>query len=185
MKLSVSKRSAAKKSTKNLMREKGDIPAILYSKGNDNLMLAVNGSEFHAILRKIEKGHLSTTVIELEGEGVKKRVIVKDIQYEATTYNILHLDFLELVEDQEVCVNVPIRFTGAADCEGIKLGGFLRQVIRQLKVRCLPKDLPEYFSLDVKDLKIRQSKRVRDVVMPKNVEPLAPLNEVVVLIAKR
>ncbi|MCH9630933.1 MAG: hypothetical protein S4CHLAM37_09430 [Chlamydiia bacterium] len=185
MKLSVSNRDAEKKGTKNLMREKGDIPAVLYSKGKESQLLAANGAEFHAILRKIQKGHLPTTVIELEGEGVKTKVIVKDIQYDPTTYDILHLDFFELNDKAIISVNVPIECTGAAECEGIKLGGFLRQVIRHLKVRCLPKDLPNMFTVDVAELSIKQTKRIKDIVMPKGVEPLAPLNEVVVLIAKR
>lgn len=185
MKLSVSKRSADKKSTKNLMRVKGDIPAILYGKGKENHLLCADGTEFNAILRKIEKGHLPTTVIELEGEGIKTKAVVKDIQYHPTTYKILHLDFLELDDKTPLCINVPIQCAGEAECEGIKLGGFLRQVIRHLKVRCYPKDLPSKFVIDVKELGIKQTKRIKDVVMPSGVEPLAPMNEVVVVIAKR
>ena len=84
-----------------------------------------------------------------------------------------------------VNVNVPIRFAGVADCAGIKLGGFLRQVIRHLRVNCLPSKMPKEFVLDVKDLGMKQTKRIKDIKMPEGVLPLAPLNEVVVVIAKR
>ena len=84
-----------------------------------------------------------------------------------------------------VNVNVPIRCIGAADCPGIKLGGFLRQVMRHLKVNCLPKDMPKELILDIKDLGMKQTKRIKDMVVPNTLTPLASMNEVIVVIAKR
>lgn len=185
MKLSVSKRCAKKKSTTNFLRAKGDIPAILYGAETDNQLLAVKGSEFNAILKKIPKGNLSTTVFILDGEGFSVEAILKDVQYNVTNYDVIHLDFLLLNKEKKINVNVPVRFTSVADCVGIKQGGFVRQVMRSIRVRCSPKKLPKEFSLDVKDLGMRQSKRVQDVQVPDGVEILAPLNEVVVVIAKR
>ncbi len=185
MKLSLSKRTGETKSEKSLIRHKGNIPAVIYSKGKDNHLVTIDGIEFDAVLRGIQKGQLPTTVIQLEGEGISCKAIVKDIQYEPTTYKVLHLDFLELREELPVNVNVPIRFAGVADCAGIKLGGFLRQVIRHLRVNCLPSKMPKEFVLDVKDLGMKQTKRIKDIKMPEGVLPLAPLNEVVVVIAKR
>ena len=185
MKLSLSKRKIEKKSEKSSIRHRGNIPAIVYSKGKENHYISVNGNEFNALLRQIPQGHLPTTVIELAGEGLSFRAIVKDIQYDPTTYNVLHLDFLELQEATPVNVNVPIRCIGADDCTGIKLGGFLRQVIRHLKINCLPKDMPKELVVDIKDLGIKQTKRVKDLVIPNAVTPLSAMNEVVVVIAKR
>jgi large subunit ribosomal protein L25 len=185
MKLSLSKRKAETKSEINLIRHRGNIPAVIYSKGKENLLISINGVEFESLLRQIQQGHLSTTTIELEGEGLSFKALVKDIQYDPTTYKVLHLDFLELHKETPVNVNVPIRFVGMMESPGIKLGGFLRQVIRYLKVNCLPKNMPKEFVLDVRDLGMKQTKRIKDMKMPEGVAPLAPLNEVVVVIAKR
>jgi len=185
MKLSLSKRKAEKKSEKNLIRHHGNIPAVIYSKGKENHCISVNGNEFKALLRQVPQGHLPTTVVELEGEGMSLKAIVKDIQYESTTYNVLHLDFLELQGETPVNVNVPIRCIGTSDCPGIKLGGFLRQVMRHLRVNCLPKDMPKELVLDIKDLGMKQTKRVKDMVIPNTLTPLASMNEVIVVIAKR
>lgn len=185
MKLSLSKRKAETKSENNLIRHRGNIPAVIYSKGKTNHLVSINGIEFDALLRGIQPGQLPTTEIELEGEGLSFKVIVKDIQYETTTYRVLHLDFLELDKETPVNVNVPIRCIGMAESPGIKLGGFLRQVIRHLRVQCLPKNIPKEFVLDVRSLGIKQTKRIKDMKMPAGVEPLASLNEVVVVIAKR
>lgn len=185
MKLTLSQRKGETKSEKSLIRQRGNIPAIVYSKGKDNRLVTINGIEFDGVLRTIQKGQLPTTVFHLQGEGLSVKAIVKDIQYEPTSYKVLHLDFLELHEEQPVNVNVPIRFSGVADCAGIKLGGFLRQVIRYLKVNCIPSKMPKEFVIDIKDLGIKQTKRIKDIKMPEGVSPLAPLNEVVVVIAKR
>ena len=74
---------------------------------------------------------------------------------------------------------------GVADCVGVKMGGFMRQILRWVKVRCLPKDIPQKFVLDVSELGISQSKRLSDIVIPENIRPLAKMQEVAVLIAKR
>lgn len=185
MKLSLSTRKAETKKEIKLIRHQGNIPAVIYSKGKSNQLISVSGIELEAILRNIQQGHLPTTVIELAGEGISLRAIIKDIQYEPTTYKVIHLDFLEIQEKQPISVNVPIRCVGMMESPGIKLGGFLRQVIRYLRVECLPKHMPKEFVVDVKELGIKQTKRIKDILMPTGVAPLAPLNEVVVVIAKR
>lgn len=185
MKLKIYQRKADKKSEKSLIRHRGDIPAILYSKDKQNQSITIVGKDFEGFLRTLKQGHLPTSIFTLEGEGIACKVIVKDIQYEPTTYKVLHLDLLELDETQPIKVSVPVSFTGMTECSGIKLGGFLRQVIRHVKVKCLPKNLPPEFVLDVRDLGLKQSKRVSDIVIPPGVTPLAPLNEVVVVIAKK
>lgn len=185
MKLAIYKRKGHSKSDLSQIRHRGDVPAVIYSKGMENINVCVKGTEFESLLRGLEQGHLPNTKIHLEGEGISTKVVIKDIQYEATSYKVIHLDFLQLAEEKEIHVNIPVRFTGIAECGGIKLGGFLRQVIRHVKVRCLPKNIPHEFVLDVQELSINQNRRVSDIVMPKGVIPVVPVKEVVVVIAKR
>ncbi|MBM3192569.1 MAG: 50S ribosomal protein L25 [Chlamydiae bacterium] len=92
---------------------------------------------------------------------------------------------MELQKETPVNVNVPIRCIGVEECPGIKLGGFLRQVMRHVRVNCLPKDMPKEVVVDVKDLGIKQTRRIKDVVVPQEVAPLAAREDVVVVIAKR
>jgi len=185
MKLTVQQRADQKKSETKKIRREGNIPAILYSAGKNPEAIIVNGPEFGAALRTMKPGRLPTTVFSLSVGGKERRAIIKDIQYHLTTYVVSHIDFEELHESVPVCVKVPINCTGIVDCVGIKLGGFLRQVVRHVKVECMPKRIPEEFLIDVKDLGIRQTKRLSDIAMPEGVKPLANLEEVVVVIAKR
>ena len=115
----------------------------------------------------MKSGHLPTTVFTLADGKTRARVIIKDIQYHLTTYNVSHIDFGELIDDVPVSVKVPVKCTGVADCVGVKLGGFLRQVVRHVKIECLPQRIPSEFMVDVKDLGIRQTKRLKDIKMPR------------------
>jgi large subunit ribosomal protein L25 len=186
MKLHICARSADKKNEAKRIRREGNIPVVLYQRGKEGLVGSVKGSEFTSMLRKVQQGRLATTVFFLVDEqGVEHRAIIKEIQYKPTTYDVLHLDFEELIDDLKINVKVPIECTGVVDCVGVKLGGVLRQVIRYLRVRCLPKDIPNCFQLDVRTLGQRESRRLSDLQIPETVRPLADLNEVAVVIAKR
>jgi large subunit ribosomal protein L25 len=186
MKLEIFKRTASKKSEIKKIRREGKIPAVIYVKGKATEPVAISAAEFNSHLRSVQSGRLSTTVFTLsEKEGKGRRAILKEIQYEPTTYNVQHLDFEELFDDAKVNVKVPIECTGVVDCVGVKLGGVLRQVIRYLRVNCLPKDIPNVFQVDVKNLAQNESKRLGDLEIPNTVRPLANLKEVAVIVAKR
>lgn len=186
MKLNIKTRLAETKGEANAMRRAGNIPAVLYAKNQPNRLYEVSGEEFRTHLRKMPKGNLPNTVFSLEDEkGNTIKAIVKDIQYHVSNYNILHLDFLELKDDVEVNVKVPLRFIGAADCVGVKLGGVVRAVIRHVKVRCLPQDIPSEFNLDITKLSMNQSLRLSSLKMPENVKSLLSPKETAVTIAKR
>lgn len=186
MRLKVAKRAASAKKELGELRRAGDIPAVLYSRGKTGENVSVLGGEFGALLRQIKSGCLPTTVFTLVDEaGKERKAILKDIQYKPTTYEVWHLDFEELHDDVSVNVKVPIQCTGSAECAGIKLGGVLRQVIRTLRVNCMPKDIPSEFVLDIRELEIAGTKRLSDIQLPQRVRPLADLKEVAIVIAKR
>ena len=186
MELQVLERVVEKKSEAKKIRRRGSIPAIIYSRGKPGRNVEINGREFSAFMRHLPKGRLPNTILTLvEGDGKKSRVLVKDIQYNVTTYDVIHLDFEELEDGVQVSVKVPIECMGVADCVGIKHGGVLRRVIRHLKVRCLPKDIPEAFTLDVQGMELNDIRRLADLDIPPTVRSLANLQEVAVLIARR
>jgi large subunit ribosomal protein L25 len=185
MKLAVKPRLSEKKKDVKDIRREGNIPAIIYFSKGQPEKLIVDGTEFKTILRGMKPGQLPTTVFTISDGKRDRKAIIKDIQYHLTTYVVSHIDFEELVDDVPVNVKVPVNCVGVMDCMGIKLGGFLRQVARHVKVQFLPKDIPAEFSIDVRDLGIRQSKRMKDVKLPAGVRPLASLEEVLVVIAKR
>lgn len=185
MKLTVSSRAGDKRSDVKDIRRQGDIPAIVYSPGQSAEKIAVKGEEFKAVLRNLKPGHLATTKFVLTAGKSEKSAIVKDIQYNVTNYNIIHLDFQELDDKVAVTVKVPLTFSGVAECVGVKLGGFLRPVVRYVTVECLPSQMPKEFVIDVADLGVFQSKRLKDITLPAGIKLLASPEEVVVVVSKR
>jgi large subunit ribosomal protein L25 len=186
MKLEISQRTAGKKSETNRLRREGFIPAIIYVQGKPAVDITIKNSDYQGLMRQVLPGRLSTTVFSLvDSKGKTHKALIKEIQYHPTTYNVLHLDFIELQDKEKVNVKVPIECTGIADCVGIKLGGALRQVIRYLLVRCLPKDIPSVLELDIRNLGPRESRKLSDLAIPETVQPLMDLHEVMAVIVKR
>ena len=85
-----------------------------------------------------------------------------------------------------ISIKVPIELVGLVDLRrGEARGAFLRQVIRSLRVRCLPKDIPAFFQVDIRNMGINEVKRLADLGIPETVRPLINVNEVAVVIGKR
>lgn len=184
MQLSIYKRE--KKQIKKL-RHLGSVPAVVYAqdqKKNENIYLKKD--ELKKQLATLKPGDLSTSIFTLKSEKETFKAIVKEIQYFVTTYEVSHLDFMRLDEKKVITAKVPIRFTGVAECKGIKQGGNFRQIIRAMKVKCLPKDLPKGFVVHVADMEIGDVKRLSEIKLPKDVISVSrKLNEVIVTITKR
>lgn len=185
MKLSVFPRASERKSDTKKLRRQGQVPGVLYGLEETNKNVYFQLDQLQAVLRQLSPGLLATTLFELQEDGKVHQAIVKEIQYHPASYAILHVDFALVSDKESVTVNVPIQVTGLAECAGIKLGGFMRQAIRSLKVRCLPKDIPQAFILDVTELNLGQSKTLSDLSIPEGVRPLAMMKEVAVVIAKK
>lgn len=185
MKLTVSKRETGKKGVTNKLRRDGNVPAILYGDNEAGTPVSIKSEEIQTVLRNMKAGLLATTVFELHDGNKKLKAIIKDIQYHVATYDVVHIDFALISDDKLVTVNVPIQILGASDCVGVKLGGFIRQPIRTLKVSCLPKHIPQELTVDVREMDVNHSKTLSDIAIPSNVRPLARMNEVVVVIGKK
>jgi large subunit ribosomal protein L25 len=158
---------------------------VLYGVGLSTESIFVKKEEVDVLLRHMKPGLLATTVLELHHGSKTIKVLVKEVQYHRTSYAIEHIDFCLVSDKVPVSVNVPIQILGAGDCAGVKLGGFIRQAIRTLKVSCLLKDIPQELTLDVRDMQIAETKRLSDLAIPAGVKPLGKMNEVAVVIVKK
>ena len=94
-------------------------------------------------------------------DGKAYRCVLKDLQFDKVSDQLIHVDFLELVEDKKVIVTLPLKFTGAP--VGVKAGGKLVTKIKSLKVKLLPKYLRENIELDITNLELNENIRVQDV----------------------
>lgn len=177
--LNAKQREKTGKSAARAYRNDGYIPAEYYSARHDNLHLLLNRREFDTLL--------STTfsLLELEVEGVKgkKLCIVKDMQFHPVRGNVLHVDFQGVVRGEKLTVNVPFMLTGTA--EGVKSGGILEHLVREIEIECLPKDIPEKLEYDVTNLQVGDSIHISDLDYPQFKILNDPEETIVQVIASR
>ncbi len=186
LEIQISERAAKTKGEVKKLRREKKIPVCIYSQGKPADTASCGLVEFQTILRQMKPGYLPTTIFAMkDSKGKTRRAVIKDIQYKPTTYEVLHLDFQELHENQMMDIKVPIDHLNAMDCSGVKLGGFLRTLLRHVKVRCLPRNIPTHFEVDVKELGLNQARRVSDLNIPKDVRALEKPQEIVVSVLKK
>lgn len=158
------KRETRGKNEANRLRAAGRIPAILYGSRRDGnvpegMSIAVDPK---SVLRILHSESGANTLITLKLDGGESRVMVKEYQLDPITHQLLHADFYQLAMDKAITVTVPILLKGEA--RGVKQqGGLIDFVTREIQVQCLPTDIPEHIDVDVTDLTLNQSIRVRDL----------------------
>lgn len=141
------------------LRSRGMIPAVVYGHGERTISISIDGSEFKRILKR-EKGDNIIVDLSFDENGSKK-TIIKEIQRNPVTSEIIHVDFQHLIPTEEIEIDVPIILVGTS--AGVKEGGLLEHILRKVSVRCLPKDIPSHLELDVSELKIGESIHVSDL----------------------
>jgi large subunit ribosomal protein L25 len=160
------KRVGRKKNEANRLRASGKIPAVFYGPGKDGkppegVAVSVDPK---AVLRILHSESGANTLINLKLDGRETRVMVREYQLDPITHHLLHADFYQLAMDKAIVVSVPIALQGEAT--GVKQqGGLLDFVTREIEVECLPTDIPERIEVDVTELMLHQSIRVRDLAV--------------------
>ena len=143
------------------LRTAGTIPAILYGAKQTPISMGIATKEFN---RVIHSGAGENVVLTLKFAGDKneaKTAIIKEIQRDPVSRNIVHIDLLAISLKDKIKVNIPVMVTGEAP--GIKEGGILEYVLREVEIECLPTHIPEHIMVDVSSLKINESIHVRDL----------------------
>lgn len=163
-------RSAAVKA-----RKMGKVPCVLYG-GSDNINLLVDEKELNKFLYTPE-----VLIAEIHIEGGKTvKALVQDAQFHPISGATIHADFKELVPGQPVKVSLPVKVVG--NSAGVRAGGKLKQILRKLRVKGMPENLPDYVEVDITNVNIGQSFRVGELKLD-GVEFLDSPNNVVVTVA--
>ncbi len=163
--LDAKKRDGRGKNEARRLRGSGRIPAVVYGARKDGqapegVPVAVDPKEVLRILHS-ESGANTLINLKLDGSG-ESRVMVRDYQLDPVTHQLLHADFYQLAMDKAIIVSVPIVIKG--EPAGVKQqGGLLDFVTREIQVQCLPTDIPEHIDIDVSELMLHQSIRVKDL----------------------
>lgn len=160
-------------------RERGLIPGVLYGRNSEPLPIAIQLKE----LRRALAGKAAhATLLELQGDDkVKgKLALLKDLQHDVVTNDPVHADLLELKLDQKIHVSVPVHLTGKA--KGAVAGGIVEHSLREIRIECLPNDIPSAIDVDISELDIGDSLHVHEIKLPSGVRAIGDLGAAVVAI---
>lgn len=164
------------------LRRNGFIPAILYGGSAGSIPIKFERKE---IVRKVSFKDLEHTVYTIKlDDGRGYDVLLKEIQVDPLTDEIVHLDFLELEKGKMVTVEVPIVLLGKDVCKGVKMGGILEQQLWSVEVECLPRNIPERIEVDITELEIGDAIHVEDLKLPEGVKVLEDPETTVVVISE-
>lgn len=156
------------KGSSRRLRHQGKVPAIIYGAGRPPRSLTFDHNK---VLRQLENESFYSSVLKIKVGDKSQAAIVKDIQRHPAKPAILHMDFQRIVEDEVIRMNVPIHYVGGEDAVGVRDGGgSVSQLRTDVEVVCLPKDLPEYFELDITDLGLDEMLHLSDITLPEGVE---------------
>ena len=131
------------------LRYEGKVPAVLYG-GKSQIHFSVSASDLRSLVYTPE-----VSFVALEVDGVKAQAIIQDVHFHPLTDQPLHVDFLELDEKKPVVMQIPVKLTGTSP--GVKIGGKLVQKLRKLRVKALPKDMPQYVEVSIEKLDVGKS----------------------------
>ena len=163
-------RKEQKKGPSRRLRQSGFVPAVFYGRSAENMLLAVK-NEALVKLRKDKKDHSFIKLIIDDGKKkIEKLSLIKELQVQPLTGKFYHADFYEIDMKHKLTIDVSLRFVGKA--VGVDNGGELQHIKREVKVSCLPSDLPDHIDVDVAALDIGDSLKVKEIKVPERVTVL-------------
>ena len=164
------------KNASRRLRMQGRIPGVVYGQGLETIPLSVDSRDVYRILHS-ESGQ--NTIFKLSVDGDSREVLVKDYQLEPVSGVMVHADFQAVVMDRTMVFEVPVEAVGTP--LGVTEGGVLDLVLREVRVECLPRDVPDRIHVDVADLEIGDSIRVERLQLDTSKVTLISEPELVVL----
>jgi large subunit ribosomal protein L25 len=180
--LNASPRVLSRRAGAKALRAGGRIPAVIYGRQAAAQNLEVNAKEMEDLIHHSVSENLLVDLAIKNDARPKRLALVQEVQHYALTGKVLHVDFHEVAENEKVTILVPVETSGEA--EGVKTdGGVLEHVLFKIKVRALPKDLPELITVDVSHLKIGQAIHLGDIKAPENTEILGDKHISVISVA--
>ncbi len=166
--INATQRDVQGSSASRRLRRAGRVPGILYGGGAAPLMVDFDHNELYQALRK-EAFHAS--VINMNVGGTREMCLLRDVQMHAYKRQIKHVDFQRIDATHAIHQKVPLHFINADIAPAVKLrGGMIQHVMTELDVKCLPKDLPEFIEVDLKDIDGSHPLHVSELKLPAGVE---------------
>jgi large subunit ribosomal protein L25 len=172
------KRDLFGKNASRRFRKGGLVPAVLYGEGAASVPLVLAKKDIVKILKSETR---ENTIFKIAFDSEEKDVMIKALQVDATSDELLHADLILIAMDKAIRISVPIELLG--EPVGVKTeGGFVDFMTREVEIECLPKDIPERISADISALHLHQSLKVADLTVPAGVKLISDPSTVLALV---
>ena len=164
-------RSDSGKGASRRLRRQGLVPAIVYGGDREPAKISIAHNEF---IHELENETIYTQVIELRVADKRQDVILRDLQRHPYKNKVIHADFYRIDESKPIKVVVPVHVANADICVGVKGdGGVMTQLVTEVEIIALPKNLPEYLEIDAIDLHLGDTLHLTDIQLPEGVQIVA------------
>lgn len=181
--LEVHAREAAGKNANRRLRAAGEVPAVVYGAGKSAVTIRVEARKVRDLL-KSASGENTVFLLELAGTGKSRHTMIRELQTDTLTGELIHIDFQRVMMDQNVKVAVPVETIG--EPYGVRNeGGLLDFITREVAVECLPGKIPPHIALDVAELHVGQHVEAEELELPPGVELLEDPKRVIVSLVQR
>jgi len=170
--LKVEKREGRGSRQARHLRNKGQIPGVVYGHKQETIAVALSAEEFTRLIRH------STHVVDLRLDGGLEKALIRDLQWDHLGKDILHIDFMRVSTDERIEVPVRIELKGIAP--GVTAGGILDQPLHTLEVECLAIRIPDSIRVNINELQLGAAIHVKDLTLPEGVKPLADPDAIIV-----
>lgn len=153
------------------LRRESKVPGILYGAGKDAQPIQLDHKE---LFFKLKTEAFHSSILDMEIGAEKLQVLLRDYQMHPFKLQVLHADFQRVAADRKIHMKIPLHFVNADIAPGVKVaGGAVQHIANELDITCLPKDLPEFIEVDLKDLQAGHSIHVSGLKLPAGVESVA------------
>ncbi|KPK03607.1 MAG: 50S ribosomal protein L25, partial [Betaproteobacteria bacterium SG8_39] len=157
------------------LRRVGKVPGIIYGGDRAPVNIELDHKEIYQNLTR-EAFHASILTLKLDGQS--EQVLLRAFNMHPFKARVQHVDFQRVSKDKKIHMKVPLHFVNAEIAPGVKeQGGVANHVMNDLDISCLPDDLPEFVEVDLGNLAVGQAIHVRELALPKGVEPVLHRNE--------
>ena len=162
-------REGTGKGTARALRREEKVPAVIYGNNQPAVSITLDEKE---ITLEYHKGHLFTTLVEMEIDGKKNLVLARDVQTHVVSDDILHADFLRVSEKTKIAVDIPVHFINEDKSPALEDKGILNTVRHTVELYCKATNIPEYIEVNLEGKDYGDSARISDAIMPEGATPV-------------
>ncbi len=166
--LEASIRNTTTKGQLNLLRKNDQVPAIIYGGKEENQKISLSKKQVKFL---IDEENFLSKIISINIDGKQINVLPRDVNYDPITDNPIHIDFLRIVKGAKVIIEIPVKFINNEKSPGLKRGGVLNIVRRNVELKCPTETIPDELVVDLDGLEIGTSIKISSIKLPENVHP--------------